>query len=245
VIQLGNWIDLDGGLTVAASQVAAKFSSDDETVLWDDDITLNDVPWGKMKRLIVVGINSFNGINDNDTPHVVFQFQNIPILNWMNETNGVSGGYLACKMRVYLKGKFLNGLIEAGVPEEVLWGPTRVMAAGTINDLLWLPTEREMFQNGTSEFKAVAYGPYSKAEESENNQARLEYYANNESRIKISQSSPNFPQVEQELDGYSFGEWYWSASVSGSAYCRVTPYGYVSAAVPTTLGGCVPAFCVK
>jgi hypothetical protein len=96
-------------------------------------------------------------------PHVVFQFQHVPVEHRMNDVDSSSkntnaGGYPASEMRKYLtwvdgnkteNGSFLTGLEKAGVPVEVLWAPSRAMsnkdgAAIIINDLLWLPTEREM-----------------------------------------------------------------------------------------------------
>jgi hypothetical protein len=149
----------------------------------------------------VVGINSFkdNGnyvypkgpSEPNPPDHVVFQFQNVPVRRWMNppiDEGTNAGGYPASEMREYLapgdgaggSGKFLAGLKNAGVPEEVLWGPSRVMATKnegspteTINDLLWLPTEREMF--GVVNIGNMITNFCAKSETAEN-QARLEYY---------------------------------------------------------------------
>jgi hypothetical protein len=152
VIRLGDWIDLEGGLTVEDHNAGGGgFSSGDEGMHWNANITLNGADKGKMCGLIVVGINPFKDLNGNGgTPHVVFQFQNIPVLRRMNPTASNAGGYPESEMRVYLTGEFLSGLKDAGVPEGVLWGPSRVVSgkengAKTINDTLWLPTEREMF----------------------------------------------------------------------------------------------------
>jgi hypothetical protein len=119
-VKLGDWIDLDGG----------GFSSSNSTMHWDEDLTLNGNPMGRMKRLIVVGINSFQtgkgypvggySYPGTDTPpqHVVFQFQNIPVQRRMNLI-GKLGGYKDSEMRAYLTGNFLPGLIAAGVPDGV------------------------------------------------------------------------------------------------------------------------------
>jgi hypothetical protein len=72
------------------------------------------------------------------------------------------------------EGNFLVGLIDAGVPANVRWAPTRhvLKAEGSeikddpINDILWLPAAREMF--GSQSYSPVA--------EDAENQARLEYY---------------------------------------------------------------------
>jgi hypothetical protein len=77
VIHLGDWIDLEGGLSVEAYNGFGNFTAEDIA------ITPSSLPFanyeGKLLRLIVVGINSFNGKNGNNTPHVVFQFQNLPV----------------------------------------------------------------------------------------------------------------------------------------------------------------------
>jgi hypothetical protein len=89
-------------------------------------------------RLIVVGINSFHSgkgkdnayeITENDgVSHVVFQFQNIPVLRPVNTTKTNVDGYEKSEMRVYLTGNFLDGLEKAGVPQDVLWASVRFVA---------------------------------------------------------------------------------------------------------------------
>jgi hypothetical protein len=254
-IELGDWIDLDGGLTVTVDNGLGGFSSSDTGMQWDSDITLNGNPWGKMKRLIVVGINSFNKVNGNDTPHVVFQFQNIPVQRRITSAEkGNSGGYPESEMRTYLTENFLDGLISAGVPENVLWGPSRVMSKKpgpeTINDLVWLPTEREMFQDGKSVLYTYKYGPFSDQNvETADNQARLEYYTSNESRVKVYKNDANYPEVTQMHDQFGpYGQSYGEASAYGlsmSGYCVVGSYGFTSNVLDGNLTGCVPAFCVK
>jgi hypothetical protein len=203
---------------------------------WNKTIQLTasgtQYPTGTLNRLIVVGINSFhsnrgvvnngntdaptyngdeNGqykIEDNDdTSHVVFQFQNIPVNRRMNPTDSNTGGYPASEMRKYLVpikkgeseetegGNFLDGLIKAGVPKDVLWAPSRVMATSdttteTIKDLLWLPTEREI--SGTSSYAA-------KKGETAANQARLEYYL---SRYGSLAAMIAFAKVSKDTDGF-------------------------------------------
>jgi hypothetical protein len=255
VIQLGNYIDLEGGLSVAAYGAGGGgFSSSDEGMYWDADITINGLANDrrKMQRLIVVGINSFNDKNGNGTtPHVVFQFQHIPVLRRMNATNDNTGGYPASEMREYLtptgnadSGKFLAGLIKAGLPKDVLWPPRRVMATAAdalsppLDDLLWLPTEREM-----SGIKIN-----SSAAEDEANQVRLEYYDVNGSRRKANKDTDSYPAVQS-------GKEYWVASACYQGvgndgpdvrFCGVNGVGNVneSAGASTALG-VSPAFCVQ
>jgi hypothetical protein len=258
VIRLGDWIDMDGGLTVAAydgidGNGGGGFSSGDDGMKWDDDITLNGNPQGKMKRLIVVGINSFTK-NGDDTQHVVFQFQNIPVLRRMNPSDaGNTGGYPASEMRKYVTENFLPGLIAAGVPDGVLWSPARVLSngnngtgSGPVSDLLWLPTEREMFQNGKSVLNTTTYGPYSANGETQENQARLEYYTSNESCLKVYKTNNGYPEVEQTSG--NTGHWYWesSAYATGTSwFCCVGSGGRPSNAGASEQGGCAPAFCVN
>jgi hypothetical protein len=220
----------------------------------------------------VVGINSFhsrrgvtddnaptvsgedNGqytIEDNDdTPHMVFQFQNLLAERGMNSTDTTAGGYPASEMRKYLttvenheeSGKFLAGLKNAGVPEETLWVPKRYVSARTvynepaaalIEDVLWLPTVREMFG---IQFSSVA-------EETEGNQARLEYYDNDAKRTKYF------------FNGNIFIWWfYWLASQTtedlypqffSKFYLADVPTGNFITAAPEKSFSIAPAFCVK
>jgi hypothetical protein len=68
-------------------------------------------------------------------------------------------------------------LINAGVPEEVLWAPVRVVATSAegsaeIQDKLWLPTLWEMTGNNDAKnIDSFYVNP-----ETEENQASLEYY---------------------------------------------------------------------
>jgi hypothetical protein len=260
VIRLGDWIDLEGGLIVDAYNGEGDFTAT------NDDFGSDK---GRLLRLIVVGINSFhsgrgmadsdtitqNGdtdgkydITDNDaTPHVVFQFQNIPVKRRMNALDGEynstnAGGYAASEMRKYLvevgnseadanDGKFLAGLKNAGVPEEALWAPKRFVSdkgSGTdnrnteISDLLWLPTEWELFGGNT---KSVP------ADETAANQARLEYYASDEARRKYL------------ADRY---EKYWGASpaTGDGMFCAVEYTGSAIGHSASGAVGCAPAFCV-
>jgi hypothetical protein len=241
VIHLGDWIDLEGGLSVKGYGAGGGgFSSGDTGMRWDANITLQGADKGKMCRLIVVGINPFKNLNGNGaTPHVVFQFQNVPVARRMNPENDNGGGYPASEMRAYLTGEFLSGLKDAGVPEGVLWGPARVVSgkgdgAKTINDELWLPTEREMFGSQTHS---------DAGHETEGNQARLLYYAAPASRIKVYKGNADYPAVST-----AYGRWYWEGSaysVSAASFCLVNSDGTSHANYAGSVGGCAPAFCVK
>jgi hypothetical protein len=179
VIRLGDWIDLEGGLTVEAYSGTDGMGGGDCNYDGTSEYT----------RLIVVGINSFQdgGSDGNsaykyqgtDAPpdHAVFQFKQIPAQHRMNPTNTNSGGYGESEMRKYLvpysgsNGNFLIGLENAGVPVNVLWAPVRRVGfnggpADVVTDLLWLPTEREIF--GTEAGAS--------SNETARNQAWLEYY---------------------------------------------------------------------
>ncbi|GMO35497.1 MAG: hypothetical protein Ta2F_11540 [Termitinemataceae bacterium] len=190
-------------------------------------------------RLIVIGINSFNVINGNNTPHVVFHFENIPGKHKMNNTDNNTTGYLGSAMREYIVNNFLTGLENAGVPKDVLWRPIRRVAsrgdgvptAQTVKDDLWLPTEREMFGFGTT----YTYGPWSvtTVEKAENQANFTEFYTNDEARTKSYASN---------------SDWYWLASPdsgSASTFCYVIHYGYANYIYASSVGGCAPAFCVQ
>jgi hypothetical protein len=200
VIKLGNYIDLEVGLTVTETVPVGSLSEAQRGKIDLDFSEPDDKP---KLRLIVVGINSFQeGGHDGQSayqgagtppqpPHVVFHFADVPGTHRMNP--GVSGstpegdstgGSPASEMRTYVIGNFLDELKTAGVPEEVLWPPTRTLSIDWANenspeylpqlltDLLWLPTMWEMFGtnlNSSSKDKGVG--------ETAANQARLEYYA--------------------------------------------------------------------
>ncbi|GHV06448.1 hypothetical protein FACS189485_14980 [Spirochaetia bacterium] len=232
IIDLGDYIDLDT-LTITGSGT-----------ITDAAIT-GGTDRGNLLRLIVVGKNSFKSgtaaANNLSAPnHVVFQFQNIPVTHMMNSNNSNEGGYKDSEMRVYLTNDFLPGLIAAGVPESVLWAPSRRVWNGylstesgssstntvvdTIDDVLWLPTVYEMLGiRNTSSQREVTAG-----------QAKLEYYdATN--RIKYDSSSSAIS--------------YWTASpwsMHISTFCNVNSSGAgADDSAYESNGGCAPAFCVK
>ncbi|GHT89733.1 hypothetical protein FACS1894137_19090 [Spirochaetia bacterium] len=219
IIALGDYIDLPE-LTIGTTTISDAAISGH----------------GQLLRLMVVGVNSFNGKNGNNTPHVVFQFQNLPVTHNMEATNINTNGYARSAMQAYIMGDFLTGLkAAAGLTDTMLWAPTRMVSKGNspdpgpepVTDTLWLPTVWEMFGSNASVSSA--------ASETNANQARLEYYADAASRLKY--------------DSSSFAAWYWTASPSsGSAegFCYVNTTGgagltYASQA----LGGCAPAFCIQ
>jgi hypothetical protein len=271
VIRLGDYIDLEAGLTVEAYGTGTGTGG---FTVGAADLAGNNTP---LLRLIVVGINSFhsgrgvkeyigvigttammadiitvNGDNTgqytqgpakNNTPHVVFQFKNLPTKRRMEATRTNQNGYLGSEMRKYLvptghtgSGRFLDGLIAAGVPEDVLWAPVRYIAnkgygadgIHTIEDTLWLPTEREMFgYNSWSNFTW----------ETADNQAHLEYYENNSRRDKFTT--------------YIYRGWsYFLASPyagrNSPQFCRVNDGGGpVHGYADDDGDGVAPAFCVQ
>jgi hypothetical protein len=283
VINLGDWIDLEGGLTVEAynGEGGVSYSAAEavRAVTWTfTDSTYykarNAEPRGTRCRLIVVGINSFHSGKGTDgkytvpandsTPHVVFQFQNIPVKRRMNATGINTRGYAASDMRKYLTVNFLAGLKGAGVPVEetdgVLWAPVRYVSTrgdtgdfNKIKDLVWLPTEREMFEGGISTVKGVTtkYGPYSVAtDETASNQARLEYYC------VVDSGDPNdrwakFWTGTDSIDPTAvtgfYADRYWVASPysDSASFCRMYGNGITGYCIANDSDGCVPAFCVK
>jgi hypothetical protein len=258
VIKLGSYIDLDS-LKVEAYGEGVYTGAFEAA---NDEVTLSgvSVEGSKKLRLIVVGINSFRSgkgvdhqyniaVNDG-VAHVVFQFQNIPVRRRMNRIFSMNttppipyysneGGYAASEMRKYLtpvagfaeSGKFLAGLLAAGVPETVLWAPARYVskkenAPREIHDTLWLPTEGELYeQRWFSDYVG----------ETENNQARLEYYTDDGKRIKY-YGDPGNGEGAYE---------HWSASAySGSwQFCHACFDGKAHISLDVALG-VAPAFCV-
>jgi hypothetical protein len=257
-IYLGDYIDLPS-LTVTGYDgitFTNDMSADYGHINYESD---TERP-ATLLRIIVVGINSFNStdstntsynITDNDdTPHVVFQFQNVPGTQVMNPAdynhpNGTSaGGYKDSLMRKYLvpgnggPGNFLSGLIAAGVPNNVLWGPKRSIAkayndaanadCNIIEDLIWLPTTREIF--------GAQYD--SARSETAANQARLEYYQISTNRVKHNMHDEAYlwweasPHYFQELP-------------SESPFCIIDESGSATNSVSSNPVGVAPAFCVN
>jgi hypothetical protein len=277
-IRLGDYIDLEGGLTVEAysgdygdGHGIQGYQDYGGGFSYDAAAAMSPVKdQGRRLRLIVVGINSFkNGGTDGssaykypgaDTPpqHAVFQFQHIPVIcPLLRDYNYNHIGYAESETRKYLTlpgaeagtgRNFLKGLYEAGVPQNVLWSPTRSINVfgGTnssyahlpdqtvlLTDALWLPTQWELF-GAESQYSAFY-------RETEATQARLEYYRDNASRIKIWMGSGN-----PEMNGWP----YWTAtcdyhSLGVHAY-NINYKGNVQVSdAECSPAGIVPAFCVK
>jgi hypothetical protein len=225
-IQLGDYIDLEGGLAVEAyGDGGGNFSYSGSN---------------QNTRLIVVGINSFhsgrgrkeggngttvngetNGqysITANDaTPHVVFHFQKRPLSRRMDPNYTLGGNYRDSEMRQYVLQKFLPGLIDAGVPEYFLWAPKRYVStrggSAEIQDKLWIPTEKEIYQDKNSSPNETAQ-----------NQARLEYYSDSATLNKgiYFLATPTRTEIG------------WHVADGDGVY--ITD-GY-------SVFGCVPAFCI-
>jgi hypothetical protein len=100
IIQTGDYIDLEGGITVAGGY---PFETRENI------------------GLIVVGVNSFNeggsagtsdytGNENGEDAHLVFQFRNLPFTHGMD--NSATNGYAGSLMQAYLTGEFLPGLLR-------------------------------------------------------------------------------------------------------------------------------------
>jgi hypothetical protein len=114
----------------------------------------------------------------------------------------------------------------------VLWSPVRYISNGynatprdtdALTDLLWLPTEREMFGSRTRSF----------AVETEENQARLEYYTGDEYRKKF-------------MIGNNLMWWRLSSPFSSNSlsFCVVND-DHPGNSMAINAGGVAPAFCVQ
>jgi hypothetical protein len=266
VIRLGDYIDLEGGLTVKAYGGSGENDASMGYFSWDvgqlpippPEAGTNGI---SLLRLIVVGIDSFQtgkgykgqykypAGEKEPPPHVVFQFRNIPVSRRMGP-NDMVGGYQNSEMRKYLvpvdtisgSGKFLNGLLEAGVPKTVLWAPARMIStngsgATKISDLLWLPTEREMFPAD-----AITNGPNSYVNDETNaNQARLEYYNKPD-------DENNSPYFKEYTSNGAREYWLSSANPKRGGFCTVqNSRSWFSDPNPgiNYRRGVVPAFCVQ
>jgi hypothetical protein len=225
-IALGDYIELPS-LTVEALAVG-------ETIATSS--TLTNV------QVLVVGVNSFNGKNENNIPHVVFQFKDALVKRTMRVT-AHPYKYIGSGMQTYLTGNFVTALASAGVSSN-LWAPRRAIAeqygsgsATIISDIVWLPTEREIFGDRTNSVDAA---------ETAINQARLEYYTTDALRQKVLSPPATSSFVK-----------YWLASPvdddSNAPFtCAVSDVGGVGcgdaiaiSAHPGEALGFAPAFCVK
>jgi hypothetical protein len=250
-IQLGDYIDLEGGLQVeqyydaAATPYYGGPGANGEVNLTNAPI--EGVDNGTSLRLIVVGLNSFNaedpytGGGNGESAHLVFQFQNAVASHRVGIARSNAGGYTVSELRQYLvggggpsavTGNFYTGLVAAGVPAGILWAPKRYIANGgqsasaadLIEDKIWLPTQREV------------YGSVSSSYETEQNQARLKYYdggMNKKFKYK--------PDIT-----FAPASW-WLASpapASSENFCLVSLYSvdYHGAVYAASVA---PAFCVR
>jgi hypothetical protein len=262
VIKTGDWIDLEGGLAVKAyggtdGKGGGGFDHNAAKAMEQVRVTFGDdtAPWGRLCRLVVVGVNSFhsgkegyNGaytIEENDgTPHVVFQFQHIPVVRRMNAADTSEGGYAASEMREYLTGNFLAGLKNAGVPEGVLWAPKRVLSKGpngagsvTLSDKLWLPTEAEMF----------GYRIFSADDETAGNQAWFEYYYIRPVTHYFYAQSKTWCGDATGYPDAKVSSLYWmgsSADYFSGDYCVIFFDGRPYYEKASSAQGVAPAFCV-
>jgi hypothetical protein len=240
VIKLGNWIDLEGGLAVAAYGEGGNLGGfDHDAEAATALLSTQNGASGTLCRLIVVGINSFqsSSVEGGSPPqHVVFQFQNMPVGRRMNSTFTNTGGYRDSEMRQYLtdvggvtgSGNFLAGLKKAGVPDGVLWAPGRMVSDKQngpvlIKDKLWLPTEWELFGVNNNSIPA---------HEKAANQARLEYYVDSTKRRKYNSA------------GSVYEWWNGSACAATQSFCNLSNSTGTNTLDSSIALGCVPAFCV-
>jgi hypothetical protein len=280
VIKLGDYIDLEGGLKVDAYGSSAtdatkgyfSWTVEQKPINPSPDFqgSKNNIP---LLRLIVVGIDSFRtgkGYNNQYSypagepappSHVVFQFQNIPVYRIMDSTEKVDG-YGNSEMRKYLTpvgndnttGNFYKGLLAAGVLQDVLWAPARMLSTHgsgveKISDLLWLPTEREMFPDG-KDYKNETHS-YAN-QETNTNQARLEYYKDNLVSAYVKQGYPKYDNnnTRQKSDAAATFQTYWLSSAGPSqklnqGFCMVQNCASERNDPGNYRRGVVPAFCVQ
>jgi hypothetical protein len=287
VIRPGDYIDL-ASLQIEAYNGRGEVSEINQDIERVPDKLPYPEYEGKLLRLIVAGVNSFHSKGEykappeNDAvPHVVFHFQNVPARYATRELGDYSyEGYAETIARRYLvpvdgadgSGVFLRGLIEAGVPEEILWAPTRYITergghgytdelgytedyrerngivfaekAQTIRDKLWLPTYNEV--NGA----AGATGSYSFGAGSVMSYPNPQYEtAENQAKLEYYYEDVN-KLVKHGSDNKV--SYYWLASpvarddfYSFFCYFRIQETSeYYPDSVDEDAVGIVPAFCV-
>jgi hypothetical protein len=190
----------------------------------------------------------YTNINGNIW-HLVFQFQNIPGTRRMEASDTTDNGYHGSEMRRYLvpfeddpdSGKFLKGLELAGVPKDVLWAPKRYVtdkgngasAAMEVEDLIWLPTSREIYDSSSG--SNTTY-------ENKYNQTKLEYYILNPERL-----------YKYNAAGSTSYQWWLASPYSVDYFCwgprKDIDMGRRTAETPkkgaaSATAGVAPAFCV-
>jgi hypothetical protein len=255
-LQLGDWVDLPS-LNVDPygdySQQGTSFTSAQRGLV---NITSNiALAEGTLLRIIIVGKDSFHSggtyleTDNNRTPHLVFQFQNLPGRHRMDipsDSNTYVNGYSGAEMRKYLSpvygidgsGTFFNGLLAAGIPESLFFAPIRYVSGpadlsgntiAQIADKLWLPTEYEISGesgNSVQEFPAQ--------------QARLEYYITLARRKKYTGAN-------------AAGTWFRaspfvtnsSLAQAPAAFCATGTSGAWASLSGGEASWVAPAFCIK
>jgi hypothetical protein len=120
VLKLGDYIDLpflyverDPGNDLPSCEIALDTNN--------ANINGND----SLLRIVIIGLDSYTGINGNNTPHVVFQFKHAPVIARV-ESTGASIGSKWGHLPWYLNENFLEGLASAGLTWQYLWNPIRV-----------------------------------------------------------------------------------------------------------------------
>jgi hypothetical protein len=184
---------------------------------------------GKL-QLVIVAINPNYGKNSNGTvtPHLIFQFKNVPGTGRMNvAANAMTISYLNSPIRHYLASEYLLGLRLAGVPESVFWNITRkvpyidlfgfLSRYNTITDKVWLPTEHEITGQATGQ----------------NGQTHFSYYNSNDRRRKVATGPDN-------------NGCYWT-STSSLNFHAIGSSGSTTVGKPeaNTKQGIAPAFAIK
>jgi hypothetical protein len=242
-LRVGDYYDLPR-LPIASDGVAAAVSGNN-TFMGDGT---------GIFRVIVVGINSFRGINGNTESHIVFQFRNAVVSRRMNRTATNTGGYAGSEMRAYLNDYFLPGLTAAGVPQEVLWNPVRVLAKGgdaagtdTVDDYLWLPSALEVDALRLNELFGREGNNLMQEGETRENQALLEYYGS----VEDADSAASLLN-RWNMAGSSGISWWLGSRGSGTASFAAFGNRRTSSFEPefrtssaTGHYGILPAFCVR
>jgi hypothetical protein len=193
-------------------------------------------------HILVVGINSFNKLPWNNTPHLVFQFENALVARKMLGASSSKYSYIGSGMQTYLQENFYDGLKNAaGVDNQYFFEPSRRVAeswngsAVEVKDPVWLPTEWEMFGEKKN----------APTVEDTGNQVWLEYYNTG--------SETTDAQHRTKLLSSTALTYWWLASPHADSYakyaCSVSANGEpdTANAVATSaeLLGFAPAFCIN
>ena len=200
-------------------------------------------------RVMVVGINSYKGLNGNGNEnHLVFQFKNLfrsvngvpSRMNASKNTNSsADGGYGGSEMRTALTGTFYSALVHSntGIPASVIWAPNRIVGehvdaayefvpAQTITDKVWLPTLWEV--TGSNQYSGgdATWG--------EENSGRLTYYSS------AARRGHRLTESKGSGDG-----WFLASPIESSRmFARVNMVGNITDSIEAH-SGVIPAFCIK